>query len=340
MRHQAKARMLALPVATALGLAALAFGVPGPEHDVSAGIQGAPPPPESYSVVGGFTTELGPGGGIDGKWSRVTGGDQRVVLTDVTVGADQSSQAPIGIELDELVLQGSLLGDTTGGQDRVPMVFANQFAVDLLGIGTDIIRVEIEPWEVSVHPVAQDPSSQFREFSPGPPVTGDITFTMRRGDDSQTIADWWQQTIQGQLSRHPITIEAHNLDQTVARQWSFLDCAIVAYSALGYGLGSSQMTVAVETFTVHCERLEFGLPSGGHPRRPFIQQLVDTIQGSGQAILPLQITELDRTTGADLRTYTFIDAFPVRYVFPVLDGTSEDLWLETIVYKPHRLEIS
>lgn len=73
-------------------------------------------------------------------------------------------------------------------------------------------------------------------------------------------------------------------------------------------------------------------------RKSLCQWITETVQGKDWK-RTLTITEIT-TDGSDGKTYTYLDCFPTRYVFPGLSSSGTGNLYEEVAVKPIRLELS
>ncbi|MBM3944546.1 MAG: hypothetical protein FJ317_03535, partial [SAR202 cluster bacterium] len=96
--------------------------------------------------------------------------------------------------------------------------------------------------------------------------------------------------------------------------------------------GSSR--VAAEEITVVCDGLEM---SASGERKALMDWITATVQGKDWK-RNLTVKEILKDGSAG-KTFTYLDAFPTRYVFPVFSASGTGNLYEEVHIKPIRLDI-
>ncbi len=219
------------------------------------------------------------------------------------------------------------------GREEVLENGPGRFGVHIEGLPVTSAAVEsvtMEDLVIDEREITERADWNYRVYGPGDAHYGSITIRSRVGTDSTELYGWWLDASQGKDVRKSITISLLARDGSEARRYTFSECFPTRYAP--HHLQGERMT-ATETVVVQCRGVTFD----GKGRRELLGWLNEILQGkSREGTVVLRELNKDGTPG---RTFTYLDSFPVRYVFPSLSvGETGDLY-EEVQIKPIRLEL-
>jgi hypothetical protein len=327
-----KLRILTLLAATAamLALALIASSLSN-EDQRTAEAQAI----QQQLTLSGFTVRFQDGslaGTSDNTWRRLSGGAMRIETTQTLVGGDSFQQTQTGLTyIDVLSFSGPI-------PEPNAVLRTNNASLVIEGLGqasANVLRADIEPLSFSVVQASTGAGLGFKEYLAGNPGMISMSIEIQRSATplSETFF-WWNDTANGNPEQRTVTLQANDRDGVLARTWTFLECIPVGYSP--YGEFSDSPSVAFEQVSVLCERVEFGQGSNSL-RTPLVAWMNDYMQGESPE-RDVVITEF-LYNGAEGRSYTYLDALPVEYVFPQYDFASSADLQETLRVQPTRLLI-
>jgi len=128
-----------------------------------------------------------------------------------------------------------------------------------------------------------------------------------------------------------LSVIALRRDGSDSSRWNFFDCVPTLFHP--FGSFSPESNLGIETLTIGCGRVE--LTDSG--RTDMTTWINDTMEG-GNWKRTVVVTEIEQDGGQG-RTYTYVDAFPVRYVFPSFSSSGTGYLYEELTFKPIRLEL-
>ncbi len=340
---------IALLVVSSLAVAKMAT-------DVQAkGLAGAYTPDEMLVVLG-FRVEItgaGSGGDVDSAWETMAGGSLNIEIADASVGTDQPHVTTPGHKyVEEVTLRGPLtasakdtgngspnrgrgLAGVDEGSYEILENGAGKFKIDIQGAPTASANVEsitMEDLTIDVREMSTGADWDYRVFGPGDAHFGSITIRSRVGNNSKELYQWWLDTSRGRNIRKQISVVALRRDGAEARSYNFLECFPTRYQPLVLD-GTSR--ISVEEITAKCEGVDMEVDGN---RKALVQWITETVQGKDWK-RNVTITEITKD-GSDGKSYTYIDAFPTRYVFPAFSSSGTGNLYEEISLKPIRLELS
>lgn len=346
---------------TAVGLSALGAGLmlSAPwSAPVNAATENQPQAnaytPDEMLVVLGFTVSIdnaGTGSDPDSAWETVSGGSLNIEVADASVGTDQSHQTTPGHKyVDTLTLKGPLTADRKMAKlPRQPpggtVVSENSYEVLENGAGKFKIEIDgapvasanvesitMEDLVIDEREMTTGADWDYRVYGPGDAHYGSITVRSRVGKDSKELYQWWLDSSQGKNIRKNISVIALKRDGSEARRYNWIECFPVKYQPFVLD-GSSK--VAVEEITAQCTSVKFGAEG---ERKDLVEWLNSNVEGKDWK-RTLTVKEILKD-GSDGKTFTYLDCFPTRYVFPQFSASGTGNLYEEVSIKPIRLELS
>jgi|GEM_PF-1804530 phage tail-like protein len=350
MFHVSSKRMslIAVAVVAVLALASLGIATMSPEAQAKA--KDRPPRLPDFTVE---ITGAGSGSDVDSAWETASGGSLNIEIADASVGTDQTHTTTPGHKyVEELTLRGPLTagrtatgkGSPNGGRGHLGVNEgsyeilengAGKFKIDIQGAQTASANVEsitIEDLVIDVREMTTGADWDYRVYGPGDAHYGSITIRSRVGKDSKELYQWWLDTSRGKNIRKQISVIALRRDGSEARSYNFLECFPTRYQPLVLD-GTSR--VSVEEVTAKCEGVDMKVDGN---RQSMMDWITETVQGK-EWKRNVTVTEITKD-GSDGKTYTYIDAFPTRYVFPAFSSSGTGNLYEEVTMKPIRLELS
>jgi hypothetical protein len=214
---------------------------------------------------------------------------------------------------------------------------AGKFAIDIPGMPTfsdNIESIDIEPLVIDVRELTTGADFDYRVYGPGDAHLGTMTIRSRRGTSgNQEAYQWWLDASQGHpAARKDISVTALKRDGSEGRRWDFFDCVPVTDQPFG-GFSSPESAMSYETLKVACGRVELS----GTGRAAMADWIRATTIGQPWK-RNVVVTEVLKD-GQSGTTYTYVDAFPTRYVFPSFSASGTGNLYEEITFKPHRIEL-
>ena len=356
---QALLRRGGVPLLIAGGVAALGMGVFlfGPWTNPATAAtesraQSQPYTPDEMPVVLGFTVTIdnaGTGSDPDSAWETASGGSLNIEIADSSTGNDQSRTTTPGHKyIDTLTLRGPL---TAGRQTDLPNAAtkgkgvnensyevlengAGKFKIEIDGAATASANVEsitMEDLVIDEREMTTGADWDYRVYGPGDAHYGSITIRSRVGKDSKELYQWWQDTSRGKDIRKNISVIALKRDGSEARRYNWFECFPMKYQPFVLD-GSTRL--AVEEITAQCASVE--LKDAGQ-RKALMEWITNTVQGK-EWKRTLVVKEILKD-GSDGKTFTYLDAFPTRYVFQAFSASGSGNLYEEIQLKPIRLEL-
>lgn len=296
--------------------------------------------------VTGFTVEItgaGSGSDVDSAWETVSGGALAIEESEVTVGAGDATVTLRRPTVTDLVLRGPLTAGrrsagTNEGSYEVLENGAGKFRVEIEGAPTasanasavtmDDLVID-ERTAIDLREMTTGADWDYRVYGPGDAHYGSITIRSRVGKDSKELYQWWLDTSRGKNIRKSISVIALKRDGAEARRWTFTGCEPVRYAP--HVLDGSE-AISTEEMTARCQAVEFG---GDGALAAWIN---DTVQGKPWK-RTLTVKEILKDGSAG-KTFTYLDCFPTRYVFPAFSASGTGNLYEEVTIKPIRLELS
>ena len=297
--------------------------------------------PDDVLVVLGFSVELhgaASGADADSGWESLSGGALAIEFADSSTGSDQFHTTTPGHKyISEVVLNGPVATGESGVAQSNTSIHENgdgKFRIeidDMPNFSSNVESIQIEDLTIDAREMTTGADWDYRVYGPGDAHLGGLTISARRsGKISSEAYQWWFDVSQGQDVRKSISVIALRRDGTDGRQWDFFDCLPeIDHLFGGYSPDSS---VGVETLDIGCARVEFG----GLGRVEYSAWLTETIQG-----MPWERTVVVKEVlkdGSDGASYTYLDAFPTRYVFPSFSASGTGNLYEELTFKPIRME--
>ena len=298
-------------------------------------------PDDTASVIG-FSVRAADNGDPDSAWESLTGGALAVEIGDASTSADQFHSTIVGFSyITEATLAGPLIGDGEGLNQAPYEVLrdgAGKFSIELDDMpifSANVESIEIEPLTIDIRDMTTGASFGYRVSGAGDVHLGTIEISARRAShpsDYSAAYQWWLDASQGQDVKKDLSIKALNREGTVGRQWNFFDCVPRVFHP--FGALSPGSNVGTESLTIGCGRVEFV----DNARTDMISWINETILARDWK-RTVVVKEVDKD-GSDGRIYTYIDAFPTRYVFPSFSSSGTGNLYEEITFKPIRMELN
>lgn len=325
-------------LAVLCSVAILLLALPG----LAAPQEKAPPPsrPEAKSsqVVSGCAVQVTGGKrGTDvaSAWETCSGGSLNIEVADSSTGSDQHHTTTPGHKyIDTLTLRGPLAGAQWGASDSYEVLEngAGKFAIEIDGAPLSSANVEsitMEDLVIDEREMTTGVDWDYRVYGPGDAHYGSISIRSRASESTE-LFDWWAKAAQGQISRKNISVVALKRDGGEARRYNYLECFPVKYMPHSLDQPGAEAT---EGILVRCG----GVTLHGEDQQALFDWINETLAG-GEYRRSVRLTEelFGRAVG---RSFTYHDAFPVRYVFPQFSASGTGNLYEEIAIKPIRLEL-
>jgi phage tail-like protein len=303
--------------------------------------RGASDYPDDMPIVLGFTVEItgaGSGTDVDSAWECASGGSLNIEVSDSSTGTDQAHTTTPGHKyVDTLTLRGPLTaGRVSDGPYEVLENGAGKFKVEIDGApvaSANVESVAMEDLVIDEREMTTGADWDYRVYGPGDAHYGSITIRSRVGKQSSELYQWWLDASTGKDIRKSISVIALKRDGSEARRYNLLECFPTRWDPGEYSPSSN---VAVETVVASCTRVEMESVDG--ERDDMLRWITDTVQGK-EWKRNVAIKEILKD-GSDGKTFTYLDCFPTRYVFPAFSASGTGNLYEEIHVKPIRLELS
>jgi len=144
-----------------------------------------------------------------------------------------------------------------GGLPQDEHIFCNNFEVQFQDVGVvDVISVS--PITIGYPAIDATPGNYVAEkqFIPGRPTYGDITFTgATHADGIKPVSDWVAQAYKGNISRKQVTVNLKNQNQEVARTYNLFETLPIYWNTVDLGSQGSNNTLQW-TLTIRVQRIE------------------------------------------------------------------------------------
>jgi len=334
-------RKSAVIFSVAIGFVLILYGSVTGWSVARAGFAEAALPPDELVFIRGFTVELQAGFAgsvVDPNWESLEGGALGIEFGDSSVGSDQFHTTTPGHKyVSEVTLSGPLPTGGSGVGTALHDNGAGKFRLeidDLPTFSANVDSIEIGPLTIDLRDLTTGADFDYRVYGPGDSHLGALVISSRRGSGSSVSEayQWWLATSQGQQPLKSVSIIALTRDGTDGRRWNFFDCVPVLFHP--FGRFSPDPSVATEVLNIGCNRVELAGPGR--------QAMAAWINGTTEG-LPWErnvtVTEISND-GTALATYTYVDAFPVRYVFPSFSSSGTGFLYEELTFKPIRLDFN
>jgi len=136
-------------------------------------------------------------------------------------------------------------------------IFCNNFEVQFQSaVVPDVISVS--PITISFPAIDATPGNYVAEkqFIPGRPQYGDITFTgATHADGIKPVSDWVKDAYKGNTSRKQITVVLKNQDQQPARTYNLFETLPISWDVCDLGSQGSNNTLQWR-LTIRVQRIE------------------------------------------------------------------------------------
>ena len=302
-------------------------------------------PPDESLAAPGFTLRIVSGGTsgdiLTKNWETVTGGSLNIEVADASTGADGFREITRGRQyVEEISLRGPVT--TQSGSEGTYEILENgagKFRVEIGDLPTASANVEsvtMEDLVIDERELSTGAVGDYRVYGPGDVHFGSITIRTRLGRDSTELYQWWLDASQGKDIRKSISVIALTRDGSEARRYDWNDCFPTKYQPIVLDGSSSVM---VEEITVQCNGVTLTATGA---RKAIMDWLNNTVMGQpGTRTVTLKEIMKDGSAG---KTFTYLDCFPTRYVFPAFSASAKDnlfqelkdILYEEITIKPAR----
>jgi phage tail-like protein len=236
--------------------------------------------------------------------------------------------------VDTLTLRGPLTSGRKGasGQSEILQNGSGSFAIEIEGAPVASANVEsitMEDLVIDEREMTTGADWDYRVYGPGDAHYGSITIRSLAADDTE-LYDWWAEAAQGKNIRKSISVIALKRDGSEARRYNYHDCFPVRYMPHSLDQVGQKAT---EGIIARCGALTLH----GQDQQALFDWINETLSGR-ESRRTVKLTE-ELSSRAEGRSFTYRDAFPVRYVFPQFSASGTGNLYEEISIKPIRLEL-
>lgn len=136
-------------------------------------------------------------------------------------------------------------------------IFCNNFEVQFQAATVPDV-ISVSPITIAFPAIDATPGNYVAEkqYIPGRPTYGDITFTgATHADGIKPIAEWVKNAYKGQTSRKQVTVLLKNQDQQVARTYNLLETLPIYWNVVDLGSQGANNTLQW-TLTIRVQRIE------------------------------------------------------------------------------------
>jgi len=136
-------------------------------------------------------------------------------------------------------------------------IFCNNFEVQFQNSTVPDV-ISITPITIAFPAIDATPGNYVpeKQFIPGRPTYGDITFTgATHADGIKPISDWVKDAYKGNLSRKQVAVILKNQDQQVARTYNLYETLPIYWNVVDLGSQGANNTLQW-TLTIRVQRID------------------------------------------------------------------------------------